>query len=123
MKAKYKTICKIFTSWLYDSSECTFKGTCKFCNSPHAKGACTLQSLASCASRGIKMTKLCVQDVQVVSKSRCKKGDNSARVLFDAGSQTTLFRNKFAEQAGWSYSKARHSLTGIGDKEKTIHGK
>ena len=69
------------------------------------------------------MTKLCVQDVLVISKSRCKKGDDTARVLFDSGSQTTLVRNKFAEQAGWSYSKARYSLAGIGDKAKTIYGK
>ena len=69
------------------------------------------------------MTKLCVQDILVVSKSRCKKGDSSVRVLFDSGSQTTLVRNKFAEQAGWSYSKARYSLAGIGDKAKTIYGK
>ena len=86
MKAKCKTLCKICTSWLHDSSDCNFKGTCKFCNSPHARGACALQSLASCASRGIKMTKLCVQDIPIVSKSRCKKGDNFARVLFDSGS-------------------------------------
>ena len=110
MKAKCKTLCKICTSWLHDSSDCNFKGTCKFCNSPHARGACALESLASYASRGIKMTKLCVQDVLVISKSRCKKGDNTARILFDSGSQTTLVRNKFAEQAGWSYSKARYSL-------------
>ena len=64
-----------------------------------------------------------MQDVLVVSKSRCKKGDNFARVLFDFGSQTTLVRNKFAEQAGWSYSKARYSLAGIGDKAKIIYGK
>ena len=69
------------------------------------------------------MTKLCVQDVPVISKSRCKKGDNTARILFDSGSQTTLVRNKFAEQAGWSYSKARYSLAGIGANAKTIYGK
>ena len=69
------------------------------------------------------MTKLCVQDVPVVSNSRCKQGDITARLLFDSGSQTTLVRNKFAEQAGWSYSKAQYSLAGIGATAKTIHGK
>ena len=28
MKAKFKTLCKFWTRWLHDSSECTFKGTC-----------------------------------------------------------------------------------------------
>ena len=46
-----------------------------------------------------------------------------ARILFDSGSQTTLVTNKFAEQAGWSYSKAQYSLSGIGASAKTIHGK
>ena len=123
MKTKCKTLCKFCTSWLHDSSECTFKGTCKFCNLPHAKGACALQSLASCASSGSKLTKLCVQDVTVISNPRSKKGDISARILFDSGSQTTLVTNKFAEQAGWSYSKAQYSLSGIGASAKTIQGK
>ena len=114
MKAKCKTLCKICTSWLHNSSECNFKGTGKICNSPHARRAFTLQSLASHASKGIKMTKLCVQYIPIISKSKCKKGDNSARILFDSGSQTILDRNKFAKQAGWSYSKARYSLAGIG---------
>ena len=52
-----------------------------------------------------------------------KKGDNFARVLFDSGPQTTLVRNMFTEQAGWSYSKARYSLAGIGDKAKIIYSK
>ena len=108
---------------MHDSSECTYKGTCKFCNSPHAKGACALQSLASCASSGSRLTKLCVQDVTVISNPRSKKGDISARILFDSGSQTTLVTNKFAEQAGWSYSKAQYSLSGIGASAKTIQGK
>ena len=123
MKAKCKTLCKICTSWLHDSSDCNFKGTCKFCNLSHARGACALQSLASCASIGIKMAKLCIQDVPVVSNSRPKKGEITARVLFDSGSQTTLVRNKFAEQAGWSYSKAQYSLAGIGSIAKTIYSK
>ena len=59
IKAKCKTLCKICTSWLHNSSDCNFKGTCKFCNSPHAKGACTLQSLDICVNRGIKMTVMC----------------------------------------------------------------
>ena len=78
MKAKCKTLCKICTSWLHDSSECTFKGTCKFCNLPHAKGACALQSLVSCASVSSGLTKLCVQDVTVISNPRCKRGDITA---------------------------------------------
>ena len=123
MKVKCKTLCKICTSWLHDSSDCDLKGTCKLCNLSHARGACALQSLASCASIGIKMTKLYVQDVPVISNSRCKKGDITARVLFDLGSQTTLVRNKFAEQAGWTYSKAQYSLAGIGSTAKTVYGK
>ena len=63
---------------------------------------------------------MCIKDVPVVSNSRCKKGDITARVLFDSGSQTTLARNKFAEQAGWSYSKAQYSLAGIGANTKKI---
>ena len=69
------------------------------------------------------MTKLCVQDVLIVSKLRCKRGDKFARIIFDSGSHTLLVRNKFAEQAGWTYSKARYSLAGIGDKAKIIYGK
>ena len=123
MKAKCKTLCKICTSWLHDSSECTFKGTCKFCNLPHAKGACALQSLVSCASIGSGLTKLCVQDVTVISKPRCKRGDITARILFDSGSQTTLVLNNFAEQAGCTYSKAKYFLAGIGKKAKVVCGK
>ena len=78
MKTKCKTLCKFCTSWLHNSSECDVKGTCKSCNYSHARGACALQSLASCASIGIKMTKLCVQDVPVISNYRCKKGDITA---------------------------------------------
>ena len=69
------------------------------------------------------MTKLCVQYVPVISNPRCKKEDITDRILFDSGSQTTLVTNKFAEQAGWSYSKAQYSLSGIGASAKTIHGK
>ena len=123
MRAKCKTLCKFCTSWLHNSSNSDAKGTCKSCNYSHARGACALQSLASCASIGIKMTKLCVQDVPVISNSRCKKGDITARVLFDSGSQTTLVRNKFAEQAGWSYSKAQYSLAGIRSSARTIYCK
>ena len=54
---------------------------------------------------------------------RCKKGDITARILFDSGSQTTLVTNKFAEQAGWIYSNAQYSLSGIGASAKTIQGK
>ena len=43
--------------------------------------------------------------------------------MFHPGSQTTLVTKKFAEQAGWSYSKAQYSLSGIGASAKTIHGK
>ena len=123
MKAKVKMLCKFCTSWLHDSSECTIKGTCKFCNLPHAKGACALQSLVSCASSGSGLTKLCVQDFTVISNPRCKRGVIIARILFDSGSQTTLVTNKFAEQAGWTYSKARYTLAGIGKKAKIVCGK
>ena len=85
MKAKFKMLCKFCTSWLHDSSECTFKGTCKLCNLPRAKGACALQSLASCASGGSKLTKLCVQDVTVINNPRCKKGDINARIYLILG--------------------------------------
>ena len=108
---------------MHDSSDCDLKGTSKICNLSHARGACALQSLASCASIGIKMTKLCVQDFAVISNSRCKKDDITHRVIFDSGSQTILVRNKFAEQAGWSYSKAQYSLAGIGSFAKNIYGK
>ena len=52
-----------------------------------------------------------------------KKGDITARILVDSGSQTTLVTNKFAEQAGWTYSKAKYSLAGIGKKAKVLCGK
>ena len=54
---------------------------------------------------------------------RCKKGDITVRILFDSRSQTALVTNKFAEQAGWTYSKAKYSLAGIGKKAKVICGK
>ena len=44
-------------------------------------------------------------------------------MLFDLGSQTTLVRDKFAEQAGWSYSRADYSLAGIGTSATTIRGR
>ena len=47
----------------------------------------------------------------------------NARVLFDLGSQTTLVRDQFAEQAGWNYTKAQYSLAGIGTSSKVIQGK
>ena len=78
--------------------------------------------MASSASSGSKLTKD-VQDVTVISNPRSKKRDISARILFDSGSQTTVVTNKFAEQAGWSYSKAQYSLSGIGASAKTIQGK
>ena len=45
VKAQCKNLCKYCTSWEHSSSECTVKGTCKSCNSEHARGACSLQSL------------------------------------------------------------------------------
>ena len=69
------------------------------------------------------MAKLCVQDVPVICSSDSGRKVATARILFDSGSQTTLVRDKFAEQAGWSYSKAQYSLAGIGTSSKTIQGK
>ena len=66
------------------------------------------------------MSKLCVQDIPVSVDS---KSDKNARVLFDNGSQTTLVRDHFAEQAGWSYTKAQYTLAGIGNKSRLIQGK
>ena len=45
VKAQCKNLCKYCTSWEHSSSECTVRGTCKSCNSEHARGACSLQSL------------------------------------------------------------------------------
>ena len=78
---------------------------CKSCNEVHLKGACALKHLASCANIGTKLAKLCVQDVPVICNLGSKIKVITARVLFDSGSQTTLVRNRFAEQLGWSYSK------------------
>ena len=87
---------------MHDSSKCKVKLVCKECNSVHIRGACALQQLASCANIGTKLAKLCVQDIPAICSSGSKKKVTNARVLFDLGSQTTLVRNQFAEQAGWS---------------------
>ena len=63
---------------------------------------------------------MCVQDIPA---SVASEPDRNVRVLFDLGSQTTLVRDKFAEQAGWSYTNAQYSLAGIGSKSRTIQGK
>ena len=63
---------------------------------------------------------MCVQDIPA---SVTSEPDRNARVLFDLGSQTTLVRDQFAEQAGWSYTNAQYSLAGIGSKSRTIQGK
>ena len=89
----------------------------------YANGACALQQLVSCANVGTKLVKLCVQDIPVICISESKKKTTNARVLFDLGSQTTLVRDQFAEQAGWSYTKAQYSLAGIGTSSKLIQGK
>ena len=79
-----------------------------------------MQQFVSCASLGSSVSKLCVQDIPA---SVASKPDRNARVLFDNGSQTTLVRDQFAEQAGWSYTKAQYTLAGIGSKSRLIHGK
>ena len=79
--------------------------------------------MVSCASVSSGLKKLCVQDVTVISNPRCKREDITARILFDSGSQTTLVTNKFAVQAGWTYSRAKYSLAGIGKKAKVVCGK
>ena len=66
------------------------------------------------------MSKLCVQDIPA---SVASEPDRKVRVLFDLGSQTTLVRDKFAEQAGWSYTTAQYSLAGIGSNSRIIQGK
>ena len=69
------------------------------------------------------MAILCIQDIPFISNFRCKRVNITARVLFDSGYQTILVRDKFAGQAGWSYSKAQYYLAGIGAGAKTIHSK
>ena len=76
---------------------------CKKCSGNHFHEACSLQQIVSCASVGSSLTKLCVQDIPASVGS---EPDRNARVLFDLGSQTTLVRDQFAEQAGWSYTTA-----------------
>ena len=45
VKPKVKSLCKYYTSWCHNSSECKVKGTCKNCNFALARGACSLQLL------------------------------------------------------------------------------
>ena len=59
-------------------------------------------------------------DIPVFSGSNIRGSNLSARVCIDGGSQTTLVRNQFAEDAGWSYSKADYSLASIGSSAKWI---
>ena len=108
---------------MHDSSKCKSKYNCKKCNSIHVRGACALQQLASCANVETKLVKLCVQDIPAICSSGSKRKVTNARVLFDLGSQTTLVRDQFAEQAGWNYTKAQYSLAGIGTSSKVIQGK
>ena len=45
------------------------------------------------------------------------------RVLFDNGSQTTLVRDRFANDMGWSYINNCFSLAGVGSMSNIIQGK
>ena len=67
--------------------------------------------------------KLCIQDIPAIGNFEPDRKTANARVLFDIGSQTTLVRDQFAEQLGWSYTKAQYSLAGIGTSSKLIQGK
>ena len=67
------------------------------------------------------IVKLCVQDI-AISKGK-KRAAKTARVLFDLGSQATLVRDKCAEQAGWSSTKANYTLAGIGASATPIQGR
>ena len=69
------------------------------------------------------LVKLCVQDIPAISSLESDEKSPNARVLFDLGSQTTLVRDNFAEQLGWSYTNAHYSLAGIGSSSKLIQGK
>ena len=101
-KSKLNQLCTNCTSWRHDSSNCKSTGKCKFCNNKHHSGACALQKLVSCANVGSKLVKLCVQDIPAISNFEPDRKTANARVLFDLGSQTTLVRDHFAEQLGWS---------------------
>merc|ERR1711895_210602 len=121
VKNKFKKLCNICYGWTHEVSDCRYnKVVCSKCNGNHFYDTCDLQQFVSCASFGSSMSKLCVQDIPVSVDS---KFDKNARVLFDNGSQTTLVRDHFAEQAGWSYTKAQYTLAGIGNKSRLIQGK
>ena len=78
VKAKVEKICKLCNSWEHNSNECTAKLTCKRCNFTHVHGACALQSLVNCAATSKHVSKLCVQDISIVTGSRHRKGNSIA---------------------------------------------
>ena len=57
----FQKLCKLCTSWEYNSEECRSNLTCKRCNCGHAKHACALQSLSNCAAISAKYIKLCAR--------------------------------------------------------------
>merc|ERR1712112_467644 len=105
-------ICSVCSSWSLKASACKYDQI-KFvkCGDNHFNDVCELRKFVSCATIGSSLSKLCVQDIPA---SVASEPDRKVRVLFDLGSQTTLARDKFAEQAGWSYTTAQYSLAGIG---------
>merc|ERR1712089_41533 len=110
VKTKFKKICNICYGWTHEASDCNYnKVICSKCNGNHFYDTCELQQFISCASLGSSVSKLCVQDIPA---SVISEPNRNARVLFDNGSQTTLVRDQFAEQAGWSYTKAQYTSLG-----------
>ena len=121
IKSKIENICSVCSSWTHKTSDCKFSGIkCSKCGGHHFNDVCEIGKFVSCATVGSSLSKLCVQDIPA---SVASEPDRKVRVLFDLGSQTTLVRDKFAEQAGWSYTTAQYSLAGIGSKSRTIQGK
>ena len=97
VKNKTKKVCTICYGWTHEASDCRYTGIkCQKCGGKHFNETCDLQQFVSCASLGSSLSKLCVQDIPA---SVASKPDRNARVLFDLGSQTTLVRDQFAEQA------------------------
>ena len=66
--------------------------------------------MSNCAALSSKSVRLCAQDVSVNCNSKAKSDNLIAGVLFDNGSQTILVRDKFAESAGYNYTKALYSV-------------
>ncbi len=118
-----QNICQLCTGWNHDTSKCGSRITCRKCNAKHWTEACILQQTASFAKVSSNLIKLCVQDIPASVSTGSDRKLINARVLFDLGSQTTLVRDQFAEQAGWSYTNAQYSLAGIGTSSRTIQGK